>query len=88
MHFRTAILDTISEIDQIARKFLPDLPPLRPHRPMLEHLKRLDFVLLQDDPARLRDYDALVQRARFDDDEPTEGDWERCEEVVEQMKTM
>jgi len=88
MHFRTAILDTIGEIDKLARTFLPELPPLRPHRPMIGHLKRLDFVLLQDDHSRLRDYDGLVQRARFDVDEPTQEDWERCEEIVEQMKTI
>lgn len=88
VHFRSAILQTIVNLDSLARKFLPELPPLRPHRPMIEHLKPLSFVLLQDDSCRLKDYDELVEQARYDDEEPSEDDWRRCEELVEQMKSM
>ncbi|KAG9032030.1 hypothetical protein FRB95_001980 [Tulasnella sp. JGI-2019a] len=88
MRFREAILDTIPDIDSLARTFLPELLPLRPHRPMIEHLKPLDFVLLQDDSQRLGDYHELVEMARFDDAEPTEDDWERCKEIVDQMKSI
>ncbi|KAG8985055.1 hypothetical protein FRB90_004962 [Tulasnella sp. 427] len=88
VHFRSAMLQTIVDLDTLARKFLPELPPLRPHRPMIEHLKPLSFVLLQDDPCRLKDYDEFIEQARYDEEEPTEDDWRRCEEVVEQMKSI
>ncbi|KAG9023063.1 hypothetical protein FS837_006016 [Tulasnella sp. UAMH 9824] len=88
VHFRSAILQTILDLDSLARKFLPELPALRPHRPMIEHLRPLSFVLLQEDPCRLKDYDELVEQARYDEEEPTEDDWRRCEEIVEQMKTI
>jgi len=88
IQFRIAILNTIPEIDNLARKFLPDLPPMRPHRHVVEHLRKLDFVLLQDDFNRLKDYGDIVEQARYDEEEPTEEDWERCNELVEQMKSI
>ncbi|KAG8905325.1 hypothetical protein FRB99_000206 [Tulasnella sp. 403] len=88
IRFRNAILDTIADVDKLARTFLPDLPPLRPHRPMIDHLKRLDFVLLQNDSTRLRTYHSLVEQARYDEEEPTEADWEKCQEVVGQLRSI
>lgn len=88
IHYRTQILSTLPTLSSLAQRILPDLPPLRPHRPILDHLKPLDFLLLQGDPRRLAEYDMLIEKSRYDIEEPTQENWERCEELVGEMRTM
>jgi len=55
---------------------------------MRYHLRAFENILSQHDPSALIDYSDLVDQARFDEKEPTKEAWERCQEIVEQMKTM
>ncbi|KAF8078438.1 hypothetical protein FPV67DRAFT_55139 [Lyophyllum atratum] len=78
IRFRRALLDTIPEIDTLARVIIPTHPVNKPHTRMLHHF-RFILPLLQADEdglTPLHYYDASIQLARYGSGELSEQEFE------------
>ncbi|KAJ3528656.1 hypothetical protein NM688_g7967 [Phlebia brevispora] len=77
VRYRTALLQTIREIDKAAHVVLPRHPTLRPHARMLHHFRFLLPLLPrdQDGLSPLHYYDSAIQLARHASREPTEAEF-------------
>ncbi|KAJ7275328.1 hypothetical protein B0H12DRAFT_1042010 [Mycena haematopus] len=81
VRFRRALLDTIPEIDALARAVIPAHPPLKPHARMLHHFRFILPLLnsnADDDDeglTTLHFYDSAIQLARNGAEEPTEEEF-------------
>jgi len=78
VYFRSALLETIPRIDDLAHAVIPLHPPLKPHARMLLHFRFLVPLLPKDldGMTPLHYYDAVVQIARCADRELTEEEFE------------
>jgi len=78
INLRRETLDSVSKVDKGARLLVPSLPPLRPHKTMLQHLHALLPLIPIDGRGTtpLHVYSEYVERARYSDRELTEADYE------------
>ncbi|KAI0082078.1 hypothetical protein K474DRAFT_1703097 [Panus rudis PR-1116 ss-1] len=78
VRYRTTLLHTIREIDQLAHLVIPSHPPLRPHMRMLHHFRWILPLLEKDDNGLtpLHYYDSAIQLVRHASREPTEVEFE------------
>ncbi|KAH9835624.1 uncharacterized protein C8Q71DRAFT_88382 [Rhodofomes roseus] len=76
VRFRTALLDTVREIDALAHLIIPRHPVLRPHARMLHHFRFILPLLQRDEDGLtpLHYYDSAIQLARHASREPTEAE--------------
>ncbi|CAL1695991.1 unnamed protein product [Somion occarium] len=77
VRFRTELLNTIREIDELAHLVIPSHPLLRPHSRMLHHFRWLSPLLEKDEDGitPLHYYDSVIQLARHASREPTEEEF-------------
>ncbi|KAH9946688.1 hypothetical protein B0H21DRAFT_742640 [Amylocystis lapponica] len=77
VRFRTALLDTIREIDALAHMIIPHHPILRPHARMLHHFRFILPLLPRDEDGLtpLHYYDSTIQLVRLASQEPTEAEY-------------
>ncbi|CAK5264762.1 unnamed protein product [Mycena citricolor] len=77
VHFRRTLLDTIPEIDVLARLVMPSHPTLKPHVRMLHHFRFILPLLNSDEEefTPLHYYDSAIQLARYSAEEPTEEEF-------------
>jgi len=77
VRFRTALLDTVREIDALAHLIIPRHPVLRPHARMLHHFRFILPLLSRDEDGLtpLHYYDSAIQLARHASREPTEAEY-------------
>ncbi|PCH33575.1 hypothetical protein WOLCODRAFT_135200 [Wolfiporia cocos MD-104 SS10] len=77
VRFRTALRDTIREIDALAHLIIPRHPLLRPHARMLHHFRFILPLLPKDEDGLtpLHYYDSAIQLARHASREPTENEF-------------
>ncbi|KAI0361708.1 hypothetical protein OH77DRAFT_1516640 [Trametes cingulata] len=77
VRFRTALLDTVRIIDQLAHLVIPRHPPLRPHARVLHHFRFILPLLSKDEDGLtpLHYYDSAIQLARHSTREPTEQEY-------------
>ncbi|KAF9443711.1 hypothetical protein P691DRAFT_808452 [Macrolepiota fuliginosa MF-IS2] len=75
--FRRVLLDTISEIDALARTVIPLQPQMKPHARMLHHFRFIAPLLPQDEDkiSPLLYYDTAIQIARISERELTEEEY-------------
>ncbi|KAI0793431.1 hypothetical protein C8Q75DRAFT_804246 [Abortiporus biennis] len=77
LRFRTTLLHTIRELDELAHLVIPRHPVYRPHTRMLHHF-RFILPLFQRDEDGLTPvhyYDSAIQLARHASREPTEAEF-------------
>ncbi|OBZ79217.1 Fruiting body protein SC7 [Grifola frondosa] len=77
IRFRTALLDSIRDIDKLAHLVIPRHPALRPHARMLHHFRFILPLLSRDEVGLtpLHYYDSAIQLSRHGSREPTEGEY-------------
>ncbi|KAJ6509246.1 hypothetical protein C8R47DRAFT_1173956 [Mycena vitilis] len=77
VRFRSALLDTIPQIDALAHMVIPAHPPLKPHARMLHHFRFILPLLNTEDEefTPLHYYDSAIQLARNAAEEPTEEEF-------------
>ncbi|KXN89857.1 hypothetical protein AN958_04861 [Leucoagaricus sp. SymC.cos] len=75
--FRRVLLDTIPQIDSLARIVIPLQPPMKPHARVLHHFRFIAPLLPLDEDkiSSLHYYDAAIQIARISDRELTEEEF-------------
>ncbi|EKM60984.1 uncharacterized protein PHACADRAFT_110950 [Phanerochaete carnosa HHB-10118-sp] len=75
--FRTTLLHTIREIDELAHEVIPRHPTLRPHSRMLHHFRFILPLLPrdEDDLTPLHYYDSAIQLVRHASREPSEAEF-------------
>ncbi|THH05147.1 hypothetical protein EW145_g5006, partial [Phellinidium pouzarii] len=78
VRFRTKILDTVSNIDSVARKVIPSMPPLSPHVPLSRHLRHIMPLVSADTQGEthFQIYVDAVEMARYADREMSEEEFE------------
>ncbi|VDB99830.1 unnamed protein product [Peniophora sp. CBMAI 1063] len=88
VHFRRALLDTIPDLDTLARSIIPHQPALRAHERMLSHFRFIAPLLPRDSDglSPLHYYDSAIQLARFAEREMTEKEYEVAMGAVRAMK--
>ncbi|KAI0932292.1 hypothetical protein AcW2_000964 [Taiwanofungus camphoratus] len=77
VRFRTALLETVREIDALVHLIIPRHPLLRPHARMLHHFRFILPLLPrgEDGLSPLHYYDSAIQLARHASREPTEREF-------------
>ncbi|KAI0762915.1 hypothetical protein C8Q74DRAFT_1206807 [Fomes fomentarius] len=77
VRLRTALLDTVRDIDTLAHKVIPRHPTLRPQARMLHHFRFIIPLLGKDEDGLtpLHYYDSAIQLARHTSREPTEQEY-------------
>ncbi|KAI0036695.1 hypothetical protein K488DRAFT_40602 [Vararia minispora EC-137] len=90
VQFRRAMLDTISELDELARLVIPHQPQLRPSERMLSHFRFIAPLLpkYEDGLSPLHYYDSAIQLARYSEREPTEREYEIVLNAVKVIREM
>ncbi|THU94826.1 hypothetical protein K435DRAFT_667476 [Dendrothele bispora CBS 962.96] len=90
IRFRTALLETIPVLDNLARNIIPATPPLKPHARMLHHFRYIIPILNTGDDGLtpLHYYDSVIQLARYSSREPTLKEFEYGMHVMEQIRGM
>ncbi|CCM00951.1 uncharacterized protein FIBRA_02998 [Fibroporia radiculosa] len=75
--YRTALVRTIRDIDELAHLVIPRHPALRPHARMLHHFRFILPLLTRDESGLtpLHYYDSAIQLARHASREPTEAEF-------------
>ncbi|EIN13552.1 hypothetical protein PUNSTDRAFT_129232 [Punctularia strigosozonata HHB-11173 SS5] len=88
IYFRRDLLDTVQEIDELARLLIPKLPPLKPTSRILHHLRYIEQIFPPDESGLrcLHHYDAVIQLAKYSTDEPTEEEFEQGMTAAVEMK--
>ncbi|TDL28684.1 hypothetical protein BD410DRAFT_781208 [Rickenella mellea] len=88
IRFRTAVLDTIPEVDAVARLIIPSMPAYRTNVPITRHLRHIKSLISADDDgdAYFRNYTNVVQVARYASREPTEEEFGACIDAAAAIK--
>ncbi|KIY45389.1 hypothetical protein FISHEDRAFT_49362 [Fistulina hepatica ATCC 64428] len=78
INFRRSLLDSITELDRVARQVLPNSPLLKPRARILQHFCFILPLLTvdADDLTALHYYDSAIQIARNSHAEVTEQEYE------------
>ncbi|GJE86049.1 hypothetical protein PsYK624_021290 [Phanerochaete sordida] len=77
VRFRTTLLHTVREIDELAHEVIPRHPTLRPHSRMLHHFRFILPLLPRDEDGLtpLHYYDSAIQLVRHASREPSEAEF-------------
>jgi len=88
IQFRRALLDTIPQIDKLARIVIPLHPRLKPHARMLHHFRFLSPLLPIDENGMspLHYYDSAIQIARNSTRALSEEEFETGMNAVQQIE--
>ncbi|KAF9499832.1 hypothetical protein BDN71DRAFT_1383360 [Pleurotus eryngii] len=81
IRFRRALLDTIPQIDELARAVIPSHPAMKPHARMLHHFRFIlpllpSITSEEENISFLNYYDSAIQIVRNSSREPTEAEFE------------
>ncbi|KAJ7597225.1 hypothetical protein C8J56DRAFT_312542 [Mycena floridula] len=90
IYFRRHLLDTIQEIDTLARLVIPTHPTLKPHARMLHHFRFIVPLLTSDEDelTPLHFYDSAIQLARNSHRQPTEQEFEAGMDAADEIKAI
>ncbi|KAF7436998.1 hypothetical protein PC9H_003832 [Pleurotus ostreatus] len=81
IRFRRVLLDTIPQIDELARAVIPSHPAMKPHARMLHHFRFIlpllpSITSEEENISFLHYYDSAIQIVRNSSREPTEAEFE------------